>query len=427
MRMIIKEYDNEFMFNVSHCESITTSLFYDLELTDLDKVHKTLIKWKNEQLRWNRLGDSPDQILNAAECKEGARIISYISNKACESSAKEGRSGALKTIYFDDFFLSTTIYQTMVKMKKVFKDLLIDLEDVKEANYHFPNTNLKAVASGCCIKFLSDNRFFNPQPRPSKIEVKETDELNFAQNINSFPDSYLKVKDEQFPVHRFKLANRSPFFHRMFTSGMKGSEQNAIIDFEQFVQSPLVLSGCLEFIYYGKILITNDHNFRFWVELYKLAHLVLIDDLRFLCHEHLAKNINGETFLSVGFLTKEYGDSFLLKLFQWFIEITPSLYDDLQFEGCDLLDYLKIIELAIPLNVVNFDPLDIYKRNNRVFKFFNFLIGKLEVVDQNDLSAIATCKEKFSKEQGIDSSIYMQLNKIYESNKNRVFLESLKE
>jgi len=74
-----------------------------------------------------------------------------------------------------------------------------------------------------------------------------------------FSDVTLKVGHREFPCHRVILANKSPVFRRMLTSGMV-EDRTGVVEIEDIEAE--TLEKLLEFIYSDQIEDMDDHLYR---------------------------------------------------------------------------------------------------------------------------------------------------------------------
>ena len=81
----------------------------------------------------------------------------------------------------------------------------------------------------------------------------------FREN-GEFIDVRLKVDESIFPAHRNVLAANSDYFHAMFTSGMKESNQE-VIELKDETLSALGLKVVMDSIYSGELLVNKENVF----------------------------------------------------------------------------------------------------------------------------------------------------------------------
>ena len=75
-----------------------------------------------------------------------------------------------------------------------------------------------------------------------------------------FIDVCLKVHEDIFPAHRIVLAANSDYFHAMFTSGMKESNQ-AVVELKDESISPYAFKIVMDSIYTGDLTVNEENVF----------------------------------------------------------------------------------------------------------------------------------------------------------------------
>ena len=105
---------------------------------------------------------------------------------------------------------------------------------------------------------------------PRSAEVKHHKMVSHAVNLLSkcaqyrdtskFIDVRLKVREDIFPAHRIILAANSDYFDRMFTNGMKESNQK-VIELKDESISPDAFKIVLNSIYTGDLRVNEENVF----------------------------------------------------------------------------------------------------------------------------------------------------------------------
>ena len=80
------------------------------------------------------------------------------------------------------------------------------------------------------------------------------------RNEGQFIDVRLKVREDIFPAHRIVLASNSDYFHAMFTTGMKESNQE-VIELKDENISPDALKTVIDSIYTGDLRVNTENVF----------------------------------------------------------------------------------------------------------------------------------------------------------------------
>ena len=118
----------------------------------------------------------------------------------------------------------------------------------------------------------------------------------FREN-GEFIDVRLKVDESIFPAHRNVLAANSDYFHAMFTSGMKESNQE-VIELKQENISALSFKIILDSIYRGDVLVCKENVFEVLTTANHLQMQIIVRQCcDFLDKEYIQGYIDIQTYL----------------------------------------------------------------------------------------------------------------------------------
>ncbi|XP_035231517.1 TD and POZ domain-containing protein 1-like [Stegodyphus dumicola] len=132
----------------------------------------------------------------------------------------------------------------------------------------------------------------------SSVEICE--DLRSLLESRDCSDSFIRVKDETFPVHKAILSARSKVFRTMMQSKLQKSNIIIIKDL-----SKVAVQEMLRYIYYG---ITRNLNFDLACELFYASDKYEIFSLKKKCSYIIASNLSTSVAVDVLILSDRYQD-----------------------------------------------------------------------------------------------------------------------
>jgi len=128
---------------------------------------------------------------------------------------------------------------------------------------------------------LSHGLLFSSEQLQPKVFLQ----LNEYRKENCFCDVTIQVEDETFHAHKVVLSSASPYFHAMFTQGMR--ERNAeVVQLHDINSATITL--LLDFIYTSKILIIEDNV----QQLLPAANMLQLTEVRDACCRFLFNQLD---------------------------------------------------------------------------------------------------------------------------------------
>jgi hypothetical protein len=188
---------------------------------------------------------------------------------------------------------------------------------------------LSAVLSSKNHEFIisDQNDFYKLSLDLSKFGDQKNENLIFQKQMkslferNDYYDVKFRVEGQEIPAYKGILISRSPYFPKMFASGMKES-QNQVIDVPGVKYE--VYRKLIEYLYCEEIDIRDEIA----VELLKLAHEYSLPALVNRCGKCLVKTIKNENFLELANLADSYqAEELQMHLFRHFLSFKQSLLE----------------------------------------------------------------------------------------------------
>lgn len=120
-------------------------------------------------------------------------------------------------------------------------------------------------------------------------------------------DTTIKVKGEEFRLHRSILASRNPFFHALFTCEMK-EKVTGIISIDDC--EPNIFRSFIHFLYTGKADTLSQENV---CDLYEMADKYQEDQLKKECLHFMMNMVSVDSFCDFTILAIRHNESKLLQ------------------------------------------------------------------------------------------------------------------
>ncbi|CAH1792025.1 unnamed protein product [Owenia fusiformis] len=179
----------------------------------------------------------------------------------------------------------------------------------------------------------------------SSLQIEDSGEKTRANKLlaslikqrkdGSMCDIKLKIGDDFVHAHKCILVSSSKYFERMFLGNFE--ENQGEVDLSGSVSSKDVLNAILDFIYSGKLLITDEN-----IEgLVQCATFFLLDDAQKFCEQYLLSNLTIDTCIRTYCLSEMYN---LTDLYTIAEKVMKSKFQDVILRNEILsvpYDYLK--------------------------------------------------------------------------------------
>ena len=174
----------------------------------------------------------------------------------------------------------------------------------------------------------------------------------FREN-GEFIDVRLRVDESIFPAHRNVLAANSDYFHAMFTSGMKESNQE-VIELKDETLSALGLKVVMDSIYSGELLVNKENVFEVLTTANHLQMQIIVRQCcGFLDKEYIQGYIDIQTYLHLLRFADLHGlkdlkEATLCKMASLFKEVCESEEFLSHIDADQFLDLLSRDDLIAP-------------------------------------------------------------------------------
>ena len=170
-------------------------------------------------------------------------------------------------------------------------------------------------------------------------------EAQFREN-GEFIDVRLKVDKSVFPAHRNILAANSDYFHAMFTSGMKESNQQ-VIELKDENITALGFKVVIDSIYSGELLVNKENVFEVLTTANHLQMRIIVRQCcDFLDKEYVQAGIDIMTYLHL----LAFADLYCLKTLK---EAAQHKMASLYKEVCESEEFLSNIDADQFLNLLS--------------------------------------------------------------------------
>jgi len=128
------------------------------------------------------------------------------------------------------------------------------------------------------------------KPVTVTASTRRSDMMKLVNNVDSFPDIKFIVGDRTLVAHKAILANRSTYFHSLFTNGMKETHQNAIqlVD----IPSPDAFLAVLHYLYCNEIKsVLQSCSVQQIIDIWFIFHTYRITHGEHLCEQYLQEHV----------------------------------------------------------------------------------------------------------------------------------------
>lgn len=187
-----------------------------------------------------------------------------------------------------------------------------------------------------------------PEPEYSRVPSRADAELHRQRVRNELCDVTFAIGDNNFPVHRIILANRSPYFSRMLQSGMKESKAHEIFEIKE--TTPRCFETFLTAIY-RQHPPQRELPLEQLIELTNYADLTEVQFLFTWCLVALSKALRADTYYQIAMLANKLNNKSLIDYCSYFLSQNEKALAEVEFDLSELgIDEL-VEYLALGLNI----------------------------------------------------------------------------